>query len=283
MVHLVRFHSSVTLEGTVLKWSAIQRIHWYTDDTYAFQAGLKTGNPVLGTSQKPQRFKQPSEMGISSTCSGLMMNDWYCNILKILKKILNVVQVFEKKRRTFLSDWKWTELRICCDHLWSRKHQQTASRLRQISRIIPESTCWAAWVMLSASSKMITWHRGHWSHGGTGSLQHRKSVAEAPRSYIRIIVEGMRSRVQKCSETRKHLEIVTWWHLRTFWAQTWSSLAQATPTQPKHGIDISRLHQVGPHDLKKGHGVSGRFPWTYPDQSGYPLVVKHDSFVGNTL
>lgn len=26
-----------------------------------------------------------------------MMNDWYCNILKILKKILNVVQVFEKK------------------------------------------------------------------------------------------------------------------------------------------------------------------------------------------
>jgi hypothetical protein len=81
---------------------------------------------------------------------------------------------YSKKRRTFLSDWKWTELRICCDHLWSRKHQQTASRLRQISQIIPESTCWAAWVMLSASSKMITWHRGHGSHGGTGSLQASK-------------------------------------------------------------------------------------------------------------
>ena len=268
MVHLVRFHSSVTLEGTVLKWSAIQRIHWYTDDTYAFQGRLKTGNPVLGTSQKPQRFKQPSEMGISSTRSGLMMNDWYCNILKILKKILNVVQVFEKKDGHSCrigSERNWGYAVIICDP------ENISKRLRGFAKY-PKSSRSPPVELLGSC------YRPHprWSPD-TGDMdhmveleasRHRKSVAEAPRSYIRIIVEGMRSRLQKCSETRKHLEIVTWWHLRTFWAQTWSSLAQATPTQPKHGIDISRLHQVGPHDLKKGHGVSGRFPWTYPDQSG---------------
>lgn len=237
------FHSSVTLEGTVLKWSAIQRIHWYTDGTYSFQGGLKTGNPLLGTSQKPQGFKHPSDMGISSTRSGLMMNnDWYCNILKILKKILKknpqCLPSIRKKRRTFLSDWKWR------DFFGYAVIQQMASRL---CHVFPESS-------RSPVELLGSCYRPHpkWSPdtGDMVELEASRTPGienpslRKPRSKIRIIVEGMmRSRLQKCSETRKHLEIVTWWLKQDILSSNMEQLSTgytATPTQPKHGIDISR-------------------------------------------